>query len=105
MKKLLFLLLVMVLGSGVVFAMADTAHPPGVINAGTITAEINVQEGVDNTATVLVWDMPVTANPASFQAVLASYDIARQPKSGFILLINEKKTLERYAVTDYWLRC
>jgi hypothetical protein len=72
MKKLIFLLMAVVL-AGMAFAQ-DTAHPPG---AFALEAAMS-GDGVDGCAvtpdTVLVMAMPVTAEMASFQAVMALYN-------------------------------
>jgi len=84
MKKLLFLLLVMALGAGIVFAMTPD-DPPGVFNPETIMAEYSVQQGVATQPAVLVMEMPTMADLSSFEAVLANdYIIAIQPHDGFI---------------------
>jgi len=109
MKKLILLLIVMALGAGVVFAMADPAYPPGVINAGTITAEFSVQQGVDTTATVLVLVTPITVNPSSFQAVMVNDNfIAIQPHSGYLFtdsILSEFRPFYTVFADDYYLRC
>jgi hypothetical protein len=75
MKKLIFLLLMAVAIAG--FASADPAHPPwadGLEMADMVMAEYGVHGGVVTQPAVLVMAMPVTAEPSSFQAVMALYN-------------------------------
>jgi hypothetical protein len=112
MKRLLFLLLVMVLGAGMVFATAGHIHPPGVITLEAALSGYGVDGYVVSPDTVLVTEMPLMADLSSIydahalQALLANDNfIAIQSQSGFILcshLINNELAS---AVVDYYLRC
>jgi len=109
MKKLLFLLLVMALGAGVVFAAVSLDDPPGVFNSEKIMAEYSVQQGVVTQPAVLVMEMPVTVDPSSIQAVMALYnESAIQPQSGFMnesMPLAIKETCIGSAATSFYLRC
>jgi len=85
MKKLIFLLLVMVLGTGMVFATTTPEHPPGVLNPKTVMAEYGIHEGIVTQPTVLVMAMPATAELTSFKAVMAKNNFMDlQPIRGFM---------------------
>jgi hypothetical protein len=108
MKKLIFLLLMAVVLTGFVFAGA--AHPPWATGLEAVMAEYGVQQGVVTQPSVLVMAMPVTAEPASFQAVMALYnDPAIRPQSGF-MNIPSMPAMFGQACTGcaagcYYLRC
>jgi hypothetical protein len=108
MKKLLFLLLVMALGAGMVFAMTPD-DPPGVFNPETIMAENSVQQGVVIQPAVLVLVTPITVDPSSFHSVVVQYDIAIRSHKGMINLAQEtrKKADRAFSAVcaDYYLRC
>jgi hypothetical protein len=103
MKKLIFLLLMAVL---VGFVSAGATHPPwasGPEMADIALAEYGVHEGVVTQPTVLV--MPVTAEQ-SFQAVMALYESAILPHSGFIIMsMSTGQFCTGYASADYHMRC
>jgi len=93
MKKLIFLLLVMALGAGIVFA-GTIAYPPGVNpeNAGVLNpiaalTEYSVQQGVVTQPTVLVMVSPVTADLSGFETAVLTSDnfIAIRPHSGLMI--------------------
>ena len=106
MKKLLFLLLVMALGAGMVFAMTPD-DPPGVFNPETIMAEYSVQQGVVTQPSELVFATLGIARPSSIQAVMVHDNLAIQPDN---YLIYDKPSCfgqigTSAADTDYYLRC
>ncbi|MDR0474285.1 MAG: hypothetical protein LBH43_11520 [Treponema sp.] len=109
MKKMIFLLLVLMLGAGMVFAIDGPSHPPGV-NDIEIMAEYSVQQDVVTQPTVLVYVMPATAEQSSFQAVMALYNgSAIQPQSGFIINLDMSMifghSCKGCAADRYYLRC
>jgi hypothetical protein len=109
MKKLLFLLLVMALGAGVVFAAVSLDDPPGVFALDTLLSENSGYGAVVTSDSVLVMEMPVTADPSSIQAVMALYNkSALQPQSGFMnesIPLAIKEPYIGIAATGFYLRC
>jgi len=69
MKKLLFLLLVMALGAGIVFAGTTTNASPGVESPETIMAEYSVQQVVVTQPSALVFAALDMAQPSSYMAL------------------------------------
>jgi len=108
MKKLIFLLLVTVIGAGMVFAVSNPEHPLGVLTPETVMAEYNVQMGIVTQPAVLVMVMPATAEPSSFLAVMAANEkfIAIQSIRGvsFSMLVNTGQYWTDTAA-DFYLRC
>jgi hypothetical protein len=90
MKKLIFLLLVFLIGFGVVFAGTILEQPPGVTTeVASPMTEYSFHEGVVTQSAVLgVISLP-SVDPSSFQAVMANdnYNIAVQPYSGFMKML------------------
>jgi len=67
MKKLFFLLLILLAGFGVVFAATNPAQPPGVY-AEAVMAEYGINDGIVTQPTVLVSALPT--EKSSFLAVV-----------------------------------
>ena len=85
MKKLLLLLLVMALGAGVVFAVSDPIHPPGVYLEASLSE--NCMDGyVVTSDAVLAIAMPSPVEQVGLQVVLAQaqYEAAIRPHEGVI---------------------
>jgi len=103
MKKLFFLLLTLVLGVGMVFAMTSPIHPPGEFDSDVL-AEFSVRQDVYTQPTVLV--VPDTVY-SSFLAVLAYDNLSMRPQ--YDLSINIPSRICFTCVTDlkidYYLRC
>jgi hypothetical protein len=109
MKKIIFMLLVLMLGVGVVFASDGPSHPPGAYGLETM-AEYSVRQDVVTRPTVLVYVIPATAEQSGFQAVMALYnELAIQPQSGFIINLEMSMILGHSctgcAADHYYLRC
>jgi hypothetical protein len=107
MKKLIFLLLVMLLGAGMVFAMSNPVHPPGAISS-VVLAEYGVQEDVVTQPTVLVVAIPKEVEQAIIFAVMADYDLAIQPLDslcGLIKLLDTGQVWIGCNQPEYYLRC
>jgi len=107
MKRLLFILLAMVLGAGLVFAGTTTNAPPGVFSPETIMAEYSVQQDVVTQPSALVLAALGIAQPSSIQAVLAHDFIATEPD--IYLLYDRLSNFVRIGVdatdTHFYLRC
>ncbi|MDR1838908.1 MAG: hypothetical protein LBQ93_04895 [Treponema sp.] len=110
MKKLIFLLLMAVVFACIVPAW-DIAHPPGDFFPEAVLTEYSVQQDVVTQSAVLVWFMPLTVEPSSFQAVMALYnESAIQPQISGIIIISSPFTILGWsqavsAADDYYLRC
>jgi len=101
MKKLLFLLIVLLVGFGTVFAGTIPAEPPDVF-IGQM-AEFGIHE--DSVTQPAVLGLPITADPSSCQAVMAFNVLAIQPQSGIMNMITIFiPTLKAESATDYHLR-
>ena len=115
MKKLIFLLLTLMVGVGMVFAEANPSHPHGDFPPEIVLAEFSAQQGVGTQPAVLVSAVPVTAWLPSFQAAMALYnESAIRPQGRAIPIINTGQLwtepavgiiAEAMAKTDYYLRC
>jgi len=110
MKKLIFMLLVMAMGAGVVFAASGPIHPPCAYSLEAALSEYSVDGHAVTSDTVLVTDAPVTADLLSFEAIVVLYSTAIRPHSGMINLARETrekvdKALSAIEDYVYHLRC
>jgi len=112
MKKLLFLLLVMALGAGVVFAVSGPIHPPGAYSLEATMSENSGYEAVVTPDTVLATVAPVLEAPSSLQAVPAVVVIEVNdnstilPHSGILFADNKLyESCTGYTSADFYLRC
>jgi len=107
MKRLIFLLLVFLVGFGVVYAETNPAQPPGVLTAEVAMAEYGIHEGIVTQPAVLV--APVTAERSSFLAIMADESfacLAIRPHSGYVIsTLKIERAYEGSAAADFYLRC
>jgi hypothetical protein len=103
MKKLFFLLLTLMLGVGMVFAVTNPVHQPGAFDSDVL-AEISVQQDIFTQPTVLV--MPNTVD-SSFQVVLAYDNLAVRPQYDLCISISSMIYFSwvNGSKADYYLQC
>jgi hypothetical protein len=104
MKKLLFVLLMAVIG-GMLFAMTPI-HPPGEFNSDIVMTEFNIQESIDTQSEVLAFATPATVELSSLQAIMAINETAVKPQYSGIMINFMRLECFRNAssATDYHLR-
>ena len=106
MKKLLILLLVMVLGAVMVFAMSAPIHPPGAYSLEAAMSGYGVDGPAVTQDTVLAMETPVTAYPTSFQTFMANDNfLAVWPYSEYMITGVSLGHGRSCTEADYHLRC
>ena len=109
MKKLLFVLLISLVGFGLVFAGANPAEPPGAITAEAVslTAEYGIHEDSVTQPAVLESALP-TAEPSGFIVNMAFNTFAVKPESGamnMIVIFIPAFKVKVNDENDFYLRC
>lgn len=106
MKKLIFLLVVLTVGFGAVFASTNPAQPPVVFDHEAVSAEYGIHEGIVTQPTVTVSALSFSTEPSVYQAVMA-YDLIAVKPGGVSLSKRIKlgQIGTDYTDSDYYLRC
>jgi len=99
MKKLIFLLLILLAGFSVAFAAVNPTQPPGVFAEAVTMAEYGIHEGVVTQSTDIVLALPVMAESAILRAVTKNNESVVTPQ----FTISFTRVCSCGNCTDYYL--